>query len=49
MTRGNKAVVVGAGAGLVFGAAFGNAGLGMVVGAAVGLVLGANAGRARRP
>ena len=35
-----KGVALGAGAGIVFGAAFGNPGAGMVFGAALGLVFG---------
>ena len=35
-----KGVVLGAGAGIVFGAALGNPGAGMVIGAALGLVFG---------
>lgn len=34
-----KSVVTGAGAGIVFGAAFGNPGVGMVLGACAGLML----------
>ena len=33
---------MGAGAGIVFGAAFGNPGVGLVLGAAIGLALGAS-------
>ena len=36
-----KGVALGAGAGIVLGAAFGNPGVGMVLGAAAGLVFGA--------
>lgn len=34
-----KSVVIGAGAGIVFGAAFGNPGIGLVLGACAGLIL----------
>jgi uncharacterized membrane protein len=42
-------VVSGAGAGMVFGAAFGNPGIGLVIGAGAGLVIGAVLDRARKP
>jgi hypothetical protein len=43
-----SAVVLGAGVGLIAGAAFGNAGIGMVLGAAIGLAAPRFVGGLRR-
>lgn len=42
-----KNVALGAGVGMIFGAAFGNPGIGLVLGAALGLVVGGVLGRSR--
>lgn len=43
-----KGVAIGAGAGMIFGAAFGNPGAGLVIGAALGLVLASISDRTSR-
>jgi hypothetical protein len=43
--RAASFIALGAGAGIILGAALGNPGVGMVVGAALGLVLGRLPGR----
>ncbi len=43
-----KGVVIGAGVGMIFGAAFGNPGVGLVLGAGFGILFGAVSERARK-